>query len=156
MGAYVNFEMLCTPVTWTWEEWRPSLWNDANMLLIYFALRVYSDYRVHFALRVLRVIEYWQTEYSEYLEYEQYWSPKYCEYKEYSQYRTPKYSEYGSICSTESRNTPSTSSIPEYRTPKYSEYTKYLKYFISNTPYFTPRYSEHLWRIACFCLKGRI
>ena len=49
-----------------------------------------------------------------------------------------------SIESDHTRNTPSTSNIPEYRALQYPEYTKYLKYFIFDTRYLTPRYSKHL------------
>ena len=44
----------------------------AQMLPVYFILRVYSEYRVHFVLRVLRVLEYWRPKYLEYWDYEQY------------------------------------------------------------------------------------
>ena len=32
--------------------------------------------------------------------------------------------------------------------PNYCEYMKYLKYFLSKTLYFTPRYSEHLCKVV--------
>ena len=50
-------------------------------------LREYSECRVHFAPRVLRVLRYWRPKCCEYWEYEQYRRPKYREYFEYERYR---------------------------------------------------------------------
>ena len=60
-------------------------------------------------------------------------------------YRISKYSEYEQYPEAHIlRVHEVTSSIPK---PTYCEYTKYRKYFISNTPHVTPRYSENLWHI---------
>ena len=103
-------------------------------------LRVYSEYRVIFVPRVLRVLEYWWPKYSEYLEYEQYWRPKSSKYREYEQYlysstssipgvetskllRVLRVSRYPSILGlTSNFRTPSTPSIRTHWWPRYSEY----------------------------------
>ena len=80
----------------------------AQMLPLYFVLRVFSEYRVHFVLRVLEVwavlkawilgvLGVWAVPKAWTLrvrEYPQYRTPKYLEYREYPYYRIPKYCEY--------------------------------------------------------------
>ena len=80
----------------------------AQMLPLYFVLRVFSEYRVHFVLRVLEVwavlkawilgvLGVWAVPKAWTLrvrEYPQYRTPQYLEYREYPYYRIPKYCEY--------------------------------------------------------------